>query len=151
MVDLNQTLTPIGSFFGLTVAVGTVIVAIFYGRAKARTANADGIANAKDMAMADMQKSLVLVRDQNTDQAAEILKLRNDQANEMLKLNSKVTELSGTVNTLKNIPLGKIQKHMEDSTRHMENTNRLIELLIPLIPTTVSVDTTTKTITTNEK
>jgi len=139
-MDINQTLTPIGSIFALIVVLGTFIVAIFYGRAKAKTANADGIANAKDIAMSDMQKSLVLVRDQNTDQATQ-----------MEKLGNKITELTGTVNTLKNVPLAKIEAHMADTAVHMANTNRLIEMLIPLIPQTVSVNTTTKTTTVNNK
>ena len=138
-MDFKETLTPIGSAFALIVVIGTIVTALVYARAKAKTANADGIANAKDEAMKDMEKSLELVRQQNTDQATQ-----------MAKLEGKVTELTGIVNTLKNIPLAKIEKHMEDSTRQMANTNRLIELLIPLIPKSVSVDTITKTVTTNK-
>lgn len=124
---------------GIIIALGGIIVAIFYARAKAKTATEEGIANTKDDAMKDMQMSLGLVRDQNATQAKE-----------MQDLGKKVVELSGIVNTLKNIPLEKIEKHMADSTKHMENTNRLIEMLIPLIPKTISVDTMTKTVTTNE-
>jgi len=138
-MDFKETLTPIGSAFALIVVIGTIVTALVYARAKAKTANADGIANAKDEAMKDMEKSLELVRRQN-----------DDQATQMAKLEGKVTELTGIVNTLKNIPLEKIEKHMADSTKHMENTNRLIELLIPLIPKSVSVDTITKTVTTNK-
>ncbi|TFB85859.1 hypothetical protein E3O44_12720 [Cryobacterium algoricola] len=133
-MDFAQTLTPIGSSFALIVVIGTIIVAIFYGRAKAKTANADGIANAKDIAMSDMQKSLDLVRQQNTDQAAQ-----------MTSLESKVTGLTGEVNTLKDVPLAKIEAHMADTAVHMATTNRLIEMLIPLIPQSISVDTLTKT------
>lgn len=140
MIDLNQTLTPIGSFFGLVLVIGSIVTSIVYARAKAKTANADGVANAKDVAMADMGKSVDALRTQN-----------GLQADQIMALDKTVTSLQGTVDTIKTIPLGKIEQHMADTSTHMANTNRLIEMLMPLIPQSVSVDTQTKTVTTNNR
>lgn len=137
-MDITQLITPIASALAILVAIGTVVVAIFYVRAKAKTANEDGIASAKDTAIKDMQTSLELVRQQNTDQAIQ-----------MDGFSGKITRLEGQVNTLKDVPLAKIEAHMADTAIHMANTNRLIEMLIPLIPKSISVDTLTKTKTTN--
>jgi uncharacterized coiled-coil protein SlyX len=139
-MDFTEQLTPIGSLFGLMLVIGSIVTSIIYAKAKAKTANADGIANAKDTAMKDMAISVEALRTQN-----------GLQADQITKLDKTVTNLQGTVDTIKTIPLAKIEEHMADTSTHMANTNRLIEMLIPLIPQSVSIDTLTKTVTTNNR
>lgn len=109
---------------GGSAIITTVII---YIRARVKKAEADGAAQITQEAISSLKATVGALKEQN-----EL------QAQEMGVQSDKIEQLSGTVNTLKDIPLAKIEKHMED-------TNTILKALLPLIPTSVERTVTEQT------
>ena len=106
---------------------GIVTTIVIYLRARITRAEAEGAAQITKEAITSLKATVGALKEQNELQAKEM----SDQSD-------KIEHLSGTVNTLKDIPLAKIEKHMED-------TNQILKALLPLIPTSVERTVTEQT------
>lgn len=121
---LNIVYDTISIVVGGSAVLTTVII---YIRARVKKAEADGAAQITKEAISSLKATVGALKEQN-----EL------QAKEMSEQSDKIEHLSGTVNTLKDVPLAKIEKHMED-------TNTILRALLPLIPTSVERTVTEQT------
>lgn len=108
------------------ITIGAVISTIAYAVAKFFDKRATAATEAEKKAI-DIHKDAM----DSLNTTVTALKEQNQiQADQIAQQTKKVAELSGTVDTLKNIPLVRIEKHMAD-------TNQILEALLPLIPQTI--------------
>jgi hypothetical protein len=136
-MDFNSLAQSTAAIVGILAAVtGVVTTAIIYVRAKVKKQIDDDADKIAKETLYNLKTTVDALEKQNTLQAGQIKEAKESVAAQ----NSKIAELNGTVDTLKNIPLGKIEKHMSD-------TNKILSALLPLIPTSVEHTVTEKTIT----
>lgn len=120
----------------IAAATGVVTTLVIYVRAKVKKQIDDDADKIAQDTLRNLERTVTALEVQNKLQANQIEEAKRS----VLVQNSKIAELNGTVDTLKNIPLDKIEKHMSD-------TNKILSALLPLIPTSVEHTVTEKTIT----
>jgi hypothetical protein len=126
-MHLDIIATTVSESVGVVVAGVSIVVAIvLYFRAKLKKAEQTQDDNLAASAISSLQATVSALKEQNTIQAGQI----TAQGLKISDQDKKVATLSGTVDTLKNIPLAKIEQHMAD-------TNQILQALIPLIPQSI--------------
>jgi hypothetical protein len=119
---------------GVVVGLGGIITTIvIYIKAKIKintnqeqNTNAENDRQIARDTMDNLSKTVGALKTQNELQASQI----GDSVKE-------IATLKGKVETLKDVPLDKIEKHMADTTQQIKTTNDILKMLVPLIPTQV--------------
>lgn len=132
--------TPILQILALTLGIvlssGGIIVAIVYFKSISKTAKFNGSDKITTDAIINLQATVAAVQTRAQIQQEQIGK----QDTLIAASNREVAKLNGIIDTLKNIPLEKIEKHMSD-------VNEILKAILPLIPTQVQHTITEKTTT----
>jgi TRAP-type uncharacterized transport system substrate-binding protein len=135
-MSLSQSAQFVYNVVEAAIIVGAIVTAIVYGRRNGVSKIKKSDEDDQNQAQIELVRTVNALKTQNTLQAEKM-----DQQDKTISENSQaITELSGQIKTLKDVPLEKIEKHMAD-------TNKILQALIPLIPTLVehTVTESTKT------
>jgi hypothetical protein len=136
-MDFNGIAQSTAAVIGILAATtGVVTTSIVYVRAKVKKQIDDDTDKIAQDTLKNLERTVTALEVQNKLQANQI----DEAKRSVLVQNSKIAELNGTVDTLKNIPLDKIEKHMSD-------TNKILSALLPLIPSSVEHTVTERTVT----
>lgn len=113
----------------IAVGAAALIAGVYYGIAKGKSSISDDSVKRSKEALDQLTATVTALQTQNGIQATQIAKGEQESKEQA----TTIAKLNGVVDTLKTIPLVKIEEHMGKSEKHMADANQILGKILPLL------------------